>query len=384
MMKPVDSSKRPSERPSPAEETVLATIVDVFLDTGKWPTHYHVDTTVERVGLELNDVLKGMPTGWFFPDPRGYAGAFYMQPDHELGVTVLGAFYSRRAQKVLRGFMQALKWAVQARGQVQMPSPNEYVEPNWPFPDFLRAIQSAEESSWLINEAVLILELMNNEPSLPSWSGSLVDPYQRQLSIPREVRRLREVDTIEEYVELREKELAHQVTPRQVDELRVREPEEVPLVEVTAAIFVVHGHDEARKQETAQFLRSLCEEEVVILHEQPNRGTTVIEKFERHASLSTYAVVLLTPDDMARVMDAEEGVESPRARQNVVFELGFFVGLLGRERVAILYKAGVELPSDIEGLVYINLDPAGAWKQQLARELHAAGLHVDATKLLEY
>jgi Predicted nucleotide-binding protein containing TIR -like domain len=70
-----------------------------------------------------------------------------------------------------------------------------------------------------------------------------------------------------------------------------------------------------------------------------------------------------------------------RARQNVVFELGFFVGKLGRERVTVLYESGVERPSDIDGLAYIALDEAGGWKLQLIREMRAAGMDIDLNRL---
>jgi predicted nucleotide-binding protein len=66
--------------------------------------------------------------------------------------------------------------------------------------------------------------------------------------------------------------------------------------------------------------------------------------------------------------------DQPRGRQNVIFELGFFFGKLGRERVCVLLAGGVEEPSDIAGLVYITIDAGGAWKYQLARELTAADI----------
>jgi predicted nucleotide-binding protein len=120
----------------------------------------------------------------------------------------------------------------------------------------------------------------------------------------------------------------------------------------------------------------------VILHDQASEGRTVIEKFEDHAGEATFAVVVLTADDLGKLAGDEESPLDRRARQNVVFELGFFVGALGRNRVAILYEEGVTLPSDIDGLVYIPLDAQGAWKLPLARELKSARIEVDADKLL--
>lgn len=139
-------------------------------------------------------------------------------------------------------------------------------------------------------------------------------------------------------------------------------------------VFVVHGHDVATKESVARFL-SMLQLEPVILHEQPNHGRTIIEKFEAYAGVA-FAVVLLTPDDIGHPKSSPDS-KKDRARQNVVFELGFFTGALGREHVCALFSPGVEMPSDYSGVLYHELDPAGAWRFLLARELKAAGLKVD-------
>lgn len=146
-----------------------------------------------------------------------------------------------------------------------------------------------------------------------------------------------------------------------------------------SGIFLVHGHD-ARRDEVARVIRRLTEEEPTILHEQPDQGRTIIEKFEHHASTKAFAVVLATADDVGGEA-TEEPELKPRARQNVIFETGFFVGALGRSRVALLYEPEVDFPSDYQGVIYIRLDSAGAWKTTLARELNAAGIPADANKL---
>ncbi|HEY1688502.1 MAG TPA: nucleotide-binding protein [Solirubrobacteraceae bacterium] len=130
-------------------------------------------------------------------------------------------------------------------------------------------------------------------------------------------------------------------------------------------VFIVHGRDEATREATARTLER-SGYKTVILHEEANKGRTLIEKFEQHAAEAGYAVILLTADDVGGPSPTEL---QPRARQNVVFEMGFFYGLLGRDRVAVLYDSSVEKPSDIQGIVYIELDPAGAWKTELVREL---------------
>ena len=145
-------------------------------------------------------------------------------------------------------------------------------------------------------------------------------------------------------------------------------------------IFLVHGHDALALQETARFLEKL-NQEVVVLREQPNSGRTVIEKFEDYADVG-FAVVLLTPDDRGGTQAQSFEQQQKRARQNVVFELGYFIGRLGRNRVCALYRPGVEIPSDYSGVLYEELDEKGAWKLQLAKELRAAGLSVDMNNAL--
>lgn len=129
-------------------------------------------------------------------------------------------------------------------------------------------------------------------------------------------------------------------------------------------VFIVHGHDEAAKETVARFLERL-HLTVIILHEQPNRGKTIIEKFEEHSDVP-FAVVLLTPDDKGYAVRLG-GDEHHRARQNVVFELGYFMGKLGRGRVCALHKSSLELPSDYSGILYIPME--GSWKFELAKEL---------------
>lgn len=142
-------------------------------------------------------------------------------------------------------------------------------------------------------------------------------------------------------------------------------------------VFVVHGHDNEAKEAVARFLEKLGLR-AIILHEQPNLNRTIIEKLEGNANVS-FAVVILTPDDLGFPMGRSD-LTKTRARQNVIFELGFFIGRLTRAKVCALYRGDVELPSDYSGVVYLPLDDAGAWKMDLAREIRASGLEVDLNK----
>jgi predicted nucleotide-binding protein len=139
-------------------------------------------------------------------------------------------------------------------------------------------------------------------------------------------------------------------------------------------VFLVHGHDESVKHNVARFLEKL-NLELIILHEQANKGRTVIEKFEQHSDVG-FAVVLMTPDDIGGLASDLTKTQA-RARQNVILELGYFFGKLGRERVCAIHSGGVELPSDIHGILYIPFDAGGGWRLKLAKEIKEAGIDVD-------
>ncbi|MEO8621978.1 MAG: nucleotide-binding protein [bacterium] len=145
-------------------------------------------------------------------------------------------------------------------------------------------------------------------------------------------------------------------------------------------VFVVHGHDDAAKAAVEILLRDLGLEPIV-LHRQPDAGQTLIEKFETYSDVG-YAFVLLTPDDIAYSSE-QESLPEPlrakewRARQNVVFEYGFFVGKLGRSRVCCLFNGSVTLPSDLHGLAYKSFDKSiDEVAYGIAKELKAAGCSV--------
>lgn len=141
-------------------------------------------------------------------------------------------------------------------------------------------------------------------------------------------------------------------------------------------VFVVHGHDHATKAELEVFLHDLGIEPVV-LHRQPDQGRTLIEKFEAHADVG-FAFILLTPDDIAYRAEQETSVDADRnkefrAHPNVIFEFGYFVGKLGRQRVCCLIKGDVTRPSDIDGLMYKQIpESIEAIGYAIIKELKAA------------
>ena len=147
----------------------------------------------------------------------------------------------------------------------------------------------------------------------------------------------------------------------------------------TSKVFIVHGHDEAAREMAARFLERL-DLMPIILHEQASGGRTIIEKLEHYSDVG-YAVVLLTPDDEGK-KKAEGEVYRDRARQNVILELGYFTGKLGRNRVCALHRGSVEIPTDYLGVLYVPLDEGGGWQLRLAKELKAAGFQIDMNKAI--
>lgn len=141
-------------------------------------------------------------------------------------------------------------------------------------------------------------------------------------------------------------------------------------------IFIVHGHDGELRESVARVIEKQGIE-AIILSEQANQGKTIIEKFENNSDVGG-AVCLFTADDLGRKKAEKE--EHSRARQNVVFEAGYFMGKRGRDRIVILADEGVELPSDLSGIVYTHTKN---WQFDLLKELKSMGYQVDTNKLLE-
>jgi predicted nucleotide-binding protein len=147
-------------------------------------------------------------------------------------------------------------------------------------------------------------------------------------------------------------------------------------------IFLVHGHDNEMREAVARTLEKL-ELKPIILDEQSNKGLTIIEKLMTNSKV-TFAVILLSPDDRGGERNANYKDQKLRARQNVIFEFGFFLGKLKREQVFALRRqeTNFESPSDFLGVVYTTYDmPAGNWRLDLVRELQECGYPVDANKL---
>jgi predicted nucleotide-binding protein len=170
-----------------------------------------------------------------------------------------------------------------------------------------------------------------------------------------------------------------------IEELELDAEEHAPIQQVPTGprsnrVFVVHGHDNEMKQAVARTVERLGLE-AVILHERPNRGQTLIEKIERYSEVD-FAVVLLSPDDTGYANADGPDTAKPRARQNVILELGYFAGKLGRGSVVALHRGGIEFPSDYDGVLYTPYDgDSGAWRSELVAELRESGYAVSADNL---
>lgn len=133
--------------------------------------------------------------------------------------------------------------------------------------------------------------------------------------------------------------------------------------------FIVHGHDHDLKNEVLLLFKR-AGVNAWVLHEQADRGRTIIDKLIEETNPAGYAIALLTPDDLTH-----DG--SNRARQNVILEIGYFIGKLGKERLRMIVKGDVEIPSDLWGVLYEKYDAGGAWKIRLLKEMQAVGIYVD-------
>jgi predicted nucleotide-binding protein len=247
-----------------------------------------------------------------------------------------------------------------------------------------RQVQSQEEAQafnkdydkWDDYNETLLRSLFTNDVPVTEyvWSVSLGTTYHPDSPLAKHRRNLEAIDKKSDHLE----SLVERVELIPLAEgVAVQRQPTVPRPE-TDRVFLVHGHDAAARETVARFLEHLGLSPVV-LHELPSGGKTIIEKLEHHSDVD-FAVVLLTPDDEG--LSHDDSDLRPRARQNVLLELGFFVGRLGRDRVCALHKGSLELPTDILGVVYVRFDEGGDWPLRLARELKQAGFAIDMNQIV--
>lgn len=242
-------------------------------------------------------------------------------------------------------------------------------------------LQSSDGSAWNILARNYLTKVFGSDsPNVGSvlhasgdsgvYVGMSEDEYQQYLRSGFESK----VKILKSCIEQLETDIALQVTAAGESEIGST-AEGLP---TSSKVFVVHGHNHGVKEAVARFLEKL-DLDPIILHEKPNAGRTVIEKFSDYADVQ-FAVVLLTADDEGRGRGTTADLLL-RARQNVILELGYFLGKLGRARVCALYETEVEIPSDYKGVLFVELDKFDRWKFDLVRELRAAGFDVDANRI---
>ena len=218
-------------------------------------------------------------------------------------------------------------------------SKKEYSKWNSFNTELLKRIFTTEELANEYSRSFGVICVEMREPTL----GEKINDFYKDIDHD-----IHTIDSIIERIEL---------IPISRDASAILATSEVPIrtIEKSKKVFVVHGHDETAKTNVEIFLREIGLEPVV-LHRQADEGLTVIEKFEKHSDVG-YAFILLTPDEIAYIKAEEVKLDSERrkefrARPNVIFEFGYFVGKLGRSKVCCLYTGDVSLPSDVSGMIY--------------------------------
>ena len=194
---------------------------------------------------------------------------------------------------------------------------------------------------------VLVSEAKTSHPSAHTFS-----PTGTQINV---------VTTAKELLSYIDTLLELYLTPKK------RELEETPTK--TAKVFIGHGANQVVRAKVKDFIRDRCQLQPLVLEELPNVGSTVIEKLENYGRTADYAVLILTADDITKDGEA-------RARQNVIQELGWFQGVIGRQRTAILLQDGVEIASNISGVVYLRFKESDVEMvfDSLRKEFEAARL----------
>lgn len=156
-------------------------------------------------------------------------------------------------------------------------------------------------------------------------------------------------------------------------------------VEAKGKVFVVHGHDQTSREQLELVLHKLGLDPFV-LQNTGGAGLTIIEALEKEigpgAAEVKFGIVLLTPDDFGYAKADGADKAQPRARQNVVLEMGMLLSSIGRKNVAILKKGHVDVPSDAQGILYLGFnDHVKEVVPRLVDRLTAAGFVLDSSNI---
>ena len=200
------------------------------------------------------------------------------------------------------------------------------------------------------NVGKVILALLDMRDSI--HSEDYIDKYEKEVAELRTIAKSMITEKTKEPISIGEDELMNKKSNRNV--------------------FIVHGHNEVYLLRVKDFVRDL-NLDPIILKEKANSGMTIIEKIESYSDVA-FGIVLYTACDLGKAIEEKE--YNHRARQNVIFEHGYLMRKLGRDRVVALVEDGVETPGDLDGVVYIPLSNSSDWKFDVVREMNACGLNV--------
>ena len=141
-------------------------------------------------------------------------------------------------------------------------------------------------------------------------------------------------------------------------------------------IFIVYGHNKNMRINVTKYIRRLGIRPIDLMESSPSGIRTIFDSLNYCANTIECAIILLSADDT--VVDDSHEFTSYRARQNVIFEMGFFAGVLGRDRVIVMYepKEKFEFPSDIAGVYYTQYKDDNRWKQELRSHLKKIGFQL--------
>ena len=359
---------------------------------GNWPTWDYVERMLDREAPEINsssylEIYRSLPKiGPATNDGRRYGlvwdSDFHEEPtaDSTVGLSLAGIIRLTEVEQINPNVVEAIVSVVAMLANWEKgltPDSTKAAEEQVQLDMFTsgQLSMSTFEKPTALSDAVTS-QILNHEYNCPFSFWELDTKWVTTLRGSR-LRPYRDLKDAHDYLEVISKIEGRRLEAAVKPEMNGAT---VPAVITTVpTIFIVHGHDDAAKYHVTRVVQQLTGIEPTILHEQANEGQTVLEKFETHAARAAAAIVLLTPDDQGSKSGASES--KPRARQNVVFELGYFFGRLDRGKVIAITEGNVELPSDLSGLVYIDRG-TGGWELQLARELERIeGISVDRNNL---
>jgi predicted nucleotide-binding protein len=341
----------------------------------RWPTFAELDRWVDRrYDIQIDDVLWEMPPGIMWGiDP---ARRMIPSDSQEIGLTVAGVAACPNTDEMLSLYVEFVRLATEVERFWQPPLERPDALPDVREADFAgKSLLLPDIGADYLRLLPLIIKVEQ-----AGWAGLAQQSDGRwTVTLTREIRRFRNVTDIDDYWTKRYKpwESRPQAPAQPVASYQAgtaASGQGAAHVPGDAPIFIVHGTDTIRAEEVARTVSGATGRKAIILREEPNLGRTLIEKFEQHAAGASYAIIILTPDDKGSRAD-EQG--RPRGRQNVVFEMGYFYGQIGRANVSVLLSPGVERPSDMDGIAYISLDDNGAWKENILRELKHVGFNVN-------